>query len=168
MIVLIHDAPISYKDKNTILHGLSDDIIKKKQAEVDVPDFYILPKIHKQPIKGRPIVASHSYILSEASRWVDKQLQVIVKQLSTVLQDSKSLVNQLEIIIQQHQNITIIITMIIMNLVNYICLQEMYLHYTQIFHIVMVLKHFVIHYHQLVDPLTNNINNQQLYHSCVN
>jgi hypothetical protein len=61
-----------------------------------LPSFYLLPKIHKSPVVGRPIVASHSYFLSPAARWLDEQLQPVVRRLSTVIRDSKELIRLLE------------------------------------------------------------------------
>jgi len=36
-----------------------------------IPEFYVMPKLHKSPIKSRPIVPSHSWVTTEASKWLN-------------------------------------------------------------------------------------------------
>ena len=50
--------------------------------------FYILPKIHKPGIPGRPIVSSCKYPTSQISAFVDHFLQQIVVHISSYLKDS--------------------------------------------------------------------------------
>ena len=40
--------------------------------------FYVIPKLHKKPISTRPIAASHSWITTPLSIWLDSQLQPIL------------------------------------------------------------------------------------------
>lgn len=74
-----------------------------------IPEIYILPKIHKSPIVGRPIVPSQNWITAGASIVVDYFLQFIVKKFSinssinydfnfnqTIIKDSKTLINILD------------------------------------------------------------------------
>jgi hypothetical protein len=58
-----------------------------------IPEFYIIPKIHKPKLAGRPIVANHSFCLNQVSRWVDIKLQKVVKdkKCSTILSNSDQL-----------------------------------------------------------------------------
>lgn len=57
--------------------------------------FYILPKIHKSPIVGRPIVNCIDTITSFASRLLDKLLQPIMVTFGSYIKDSNQLVLQL-------------------------------------------------------------------------
>lgn len=66
-------------------------------ASFTVPSFYLTPKIHKPIVKGRPIVATHSWITTTASCVVDYILQSYMKQIPTVLRDSKELVQLIEL-----------------------------------------------------------------------
>lgn len=66
------------------------------QHTLSIPKFYLLPKIHKSPMKGRPIVSSYDWITTPASIWVDHQLQPFVRKLESVIKDSKSLVQRIE------------------------------------------------------------------------
>ncbi len=55
--------------------------------EHTVPKFYLLPKVHKTVIAGRPIVASFNWINTYASRLLSIRLQLIVAQLQQYRQD---------------------------------------------------------------------------------
>ena len=57
--------------------------------------FYIIPKIHKNPMVGRPIAASHSYITRPLSIFVDEYVKPRLK-MPTVLRDSGELIQALE------------------------------------------------------------------------
>jgi len=60
-----------------------------------IPKFYIIPKIHKTPWSGRPIVASHSWITTPISKIVDVDLCDAVRQhCNTVIQDSNSVIKK--------------------------------------------------------------------------
>jgi hypothetical protein len=69
---------------------------KIKPEEVQFPPIYFLPKIHKPVFAGRPIVASHKWITSAVSIWMDSQLQQYVRKIPTILKDSRSLIQNLE------------------------------------------------------------------------
>lgn len=82
----------------------SSDIVKFIKQKItpttlgktyNIPPIYILPKVHKPTLAGRPIVPSHSWITYPASVWLDDLLQPLVKNIPTVISDSKSLVNEL-------------------------------------------------------------------------
>lgn len=60
-----------------------------------LPEFYILPKLHKDPVKGRPIVASHSWCTTPLSIWCAHRLKPVVDALPTVLRDTRDLVERL-------------------------------------------------------------------------
>ena len=57
--------------------------------------FYVIPKIHKTPMVGRPIAASHSYITRPLSIFVDELVKPKI-QMPTVLRDSSELILVLE------------------------------------------------------------------------
>ena len=46
--------------------------VNNNPRSLDPAKFYIIPKIHKSPIAGRPIAASHSYITCPISIFVDE------------------------------------------------------------------------------------------------
>jgi hypothetical protein len=60
-----------------------------------LPVFYLLPKMHKSPITARPIVSWASFRLSNASAWLDAQLQPLLRLESSVLVSSNAFVRDL-------------------------------------------------------------------------
>ena len=56
-----------------------------------VPLFYGIPKIHKEPVKMRPIIPCHSAIQNPAAKFVSKKLKPIVKAASSIIHGSKDL-----------------------------------------------------------------------------
>jgi hypothetical protein len=61
-----------------------------------LPKFYVIPKIHKTPLKGRPIVPSHKWLTAGLSSVIDRLLRPLLAKCHTVLRDSKELVRELE------------------------------------------------------------------------
>ena len=62
---------------------------------VTPPNFYVIPKIHKTPMVGRPIAASHSYITRPISIFVDELVKTKIR-MPTVLRGSSELIQLLE------------------------------------------------------------------------
>ena len=62
---------------------------------VSAAKFYVIPKIHKNPMVGRPIAASHSFITRPISTFVDELIKPKVH-MPTVLRDSGELIQLLE------------------------------------------------------------------------
>jgi hypothetical protein len=60
-----------------------------------LPRFYVIPKIHKNPVKARPIVPCHSVIQGPAGKYVSKHLKPIVQSLPYILHGTKDLVLKL-------------------------------------------------------------------------
>ena len=63
----------------------------------DIPHFYIIWKILKNPIVGRPIVAGYNWILTPASIFVGHYLKEFYSKLENILTYSLSLIRILEI-----------------------------------------------------------------------
>jgi hypothetical protein len=60
-----------------------------------VPKFYGIPKIHKQPVKMRPIIPCHSAIQNPAAKYCSKKLKPLIQQAATVIHESKDLAQKL-------------------------------------------------------------------------
>ena len=61
------------------------------------PNLYATIKIHKPKLSGRPIVPSHSWITSNASRWLAHQLHpILVENVKWILTDTVSLIRIIE------------------------------------------------------------------------
>ena len=56
-----------------------------------IPKFYGIPKIHKQPVKMRPIIPCHSAIQNPAAKYVSKKLKPLIQQAATVIHGTKDL-----------------------------------------------------------------------------
>lgn len=66
------------------------------QTNRTVPTFHLIPKIHKNPIAGRPIVPSHSWITTGFSIFLDSLFQKVIPNLEYIIKDTKSLITTLE------------------------------------------------------------------------
>ena len=60
-----------------------------------LPQFYIMPKLHKDPVKGRPIVACHSWSTWPLSKWVANRINTYAGSQETVLTDTNALIAML-------------------------------------------------------------------------
>jgi hypothetical protein len=58
--------------------------------------FYITAKVHKQPIKGRPIVPSMSWMTFHLSQWIAHQLNPLITHTEWVLKDSYELLTDIQ------------------------------------------------------------------------
>ena len=61
----------------------------------DNSHFKILPKVHKYPLVGRPIVASTKYLTTPASRFVDSILAPCLPSLPSYLKDSTNFIRDI-------------------------------------------------------------------------
>ena len=62
----------------------------------EIPNFYIIWKILKNPIVGLPIVAGYNWILTPASIFLGHYLKSFYSKFENILTDSLSLVKLLE------------------------------------------------------------------------
>ena len=58
--------------------------------------FYMLMKVHKSPIKGRPIISSINTVTHNASRYIDQKLQIILPYIPSYIQSSQHFISLLE------------------------------------------------------------------------
>ena len=58
--------------------------------------FKLLPKVHKCPLVGRPIVASTKYLTTPASRFIDCTLTPFLQTFPSYLKDSSDFIRQLD------------------------------------------------------------------------
>ena len=67
-----------------------------QKCTCEIPHFYIIWKILKNPIVGRPIVAGYNWILTPASIFVGHYLKEFYSKSENILTDSLSVVKMLE------------------------------------------------------------------------
>ena len=60
-----------------------------------IPRFYGIPKIHKEPVKMRPIIPCHSAIMNPAAKYVSKKLKPLIQRAATVIHGTKDLAQKL-------------------------------------------------------------------------
>ena len=66
-------------------------LITKNDKSHRLPHFYGIPKIHKKPVKMRPIISCHSAVQNPAAKYVDKCLRPIVQSAPSIIHGSKDL-----------------------------------------------------------------------------
>jgi len=71
-------------------------ILQKPKTEWQPMKFYITAKVHKKPIKGRPIVPSMTWMTFHLSEWLANQLNPLLKHAEWVLKDSYNLLAALK------------------------------------------------------------------------
>jgi hypothetical protein len=89
---------LSKKDREYFLKtlcGFKDtDGVTLLKEKIQLPYFYILPKVHKKPQwKTRPVVSGVSSVLEPLSKWVDVQLKKVVHLCPAYLKDSWHFLN---------------------------------------------------------------------------
>ena len=78
------------------------------KEDLELPYFYILPKVHKTPWATRPVVSGVSSVLELLSKWVDIQLQRVLHLYPAYLKDSWHFLNELKDLsnLQEHCIVT--------------------------------------------------------------
>ncbi|CAL8470487.1 g10031 [Coccomyxa elongata] len=87
-VASMHKLGLKANEKKWLVHHIGESS--------SVPKFYTMPKLHKEPVKGRPIVASCGWCTTPLSQWCANTLAPIVAQLPTVLKDTADLLRRLE------------------------------------------------------------------------
>ena len=72
------------------------EFLLSKISNFTVPHFYIIWKLLKNPIVGRPIVAGYNWILTPASIFVGHYLKECYVKFDSIFTDSLSLIKLLE------------------------------------------------------------------------
>jgi len=61
---------------------------------IRLPQFHILAKIHKTPLKGRPIVGATSWITTNAAKYLDNKLQAYLSSFPSILYNTQDFINR--------------------------------------------------------------------------
>ena len=70
--------------------------VQQEQSHPKIGRFYLTIKIHKEPIIGRPIVATIESVTYFISSHLDRELQSVMKALSTYLRNTNDLIIDIE------------------------------------------------------------------------
>ena len=84
---------LKYKD---VLTKQEMRFLQKNLQRPGVPLFYILPKLHKNPVVGRPIVAGHSWVTVGCSKLLTSYFKKLLPKFPNILKDSTTLIKILE------------------------------------------------------------------------
>jgi hypothetical protein len=76
-----------------------------RTTKESLPRFHIIPKVHKEPWKGRPIVPSHSWITTSISECIDEILRPCLTSMPWVVHSTKEVVNKLEGLRHQEKDV---------------------------------------------------------------
>jgi hypothetical protein len=76
----------------------SEDGIIQMPSHLQLPYFYLLPKIHKTPWKTWPVVNGVSDVNEYLSKWIDIQLQQVIYLCPAYLKDSLQLLQELRVL----------------------------------------------------------------------
>jgi hypothetical protein len=75
---------------------LQDERLVNSKSTSRISQFYLIVKLHKTPVAGRPIVSTCASMTAAAARWVDHQLQPVMQRQRSYLMDSSALLVTLE------------------------------------------------------------------------
>jgi hypothetical protein len=71
-------------------------LLRRVPIEPLTPEFYVIPKLHKNPHSSRPIVPSLDWITTNASKWLDKQLQPLLQHFPWIIPNSMAAIQKIE------------------------------------------------------------------------
>ena len=81
-----------FKKENLRSKKLVDGL---KSVNSKPPKFYISPEIHKENNLGRPVINSINCHTSEISRFVDHDLQTLVREIPLYIKDTNDFINKI-------------------------------------------------------------------------
>ena len=80
--------------EGTVSEFLRSKVTLRGEAH-HLPHFYGIPKIHKSPVKMRPIIPCHTAIQTPAAKYVSKKLKPLIQEAATVIHGTKDLAQKL-------------------------------------------------------------------------
>ena len=91
---------------NDLINQIIDRFTKEQQINDNIanglknlsprtPQFYISPNIHKEGNPGRPVVSSINCQTANISKYIDYNLQLIVKQIPSYVKDINDYINKI-------------------------------------------------------------------------
>ena len=77
-------------------HNTYFDRLFKTTNKLDPNYMYLTAKVHKSPLKTRPIISTSGTRLAGLSKWVDRILQPIMKKIDSYISNSTDLIKHIE------------------------------------------------------------------------
>lgn len=88
-----------WEDLEAIIGPLTNfqyKVERLKQKEYTIPFFYVIPKLHKNPICTRPIVPNHSWVTTDIAIWLHNDLWPIVKECQWICENSLDIIHTID------------------------------------------------------------------------
>ena len=89
---MVNDAIDRFIKENLLPKKLTDRL---ESVNPKSPKFYTSPKIHKENNPGRPVINSINCHTSEISRFVDHQLQPLVRKIPSYIKDANDFISKI-------------------------------------------------------------------------
>ena len=86
--IIVHDVLVELFSRNEIDADTFNFLDPLQRSDIKIPELYFLPKLHKEPIGGRPIVAGCSSPTQAISKFLDQFLLPIVRKQPTYIRDT--------------------------------------------------------------------------------
>ena len=90
LLQILRNTCITTKYKQSLINSILDHPIGQ------VPEIYLVPKIHKSPVSTRPVVPEHKAIIMPSSKFMDTILLPLVQKCSWILRSTGDLIQRLE------------------------------------------------------------------------
>ena len=98
-VIMVHQVLVDLFGNNEIDADIFNFLDPLQRKDVKIPELYFLPKVHKEPMSGRPIVAGCSSPTQPISKFLDQFLLPIVKKQFTYVRDTSDFIQKVEKII---------------------------------------------------------------------
>jgi hypothetical protein len=91
----IADNALLFFEHKQLSAFLRQHVPPEDELKYNVPRFYGIPKIHKNPVRMRPIVPCHQAMQNPAAKYVSKMLKPVIEQLPYVIKGTKHMATKL-------------------------------------------------------------------------
>ncbi|KAK9238950.1 hypothetical protein V1525DRAFT_68284 [Lipomyces kononenkoae] len=89
------DLLVSGAVESEIISERIGKYLQESARHFELPNFHLLPKVHKVPLKGRPIIPSHSWLTSNASRFLSHYLNALLADFPWIITTTKDYVTRI-------------------------------------------------------------------------
>jgi hypothetical protein len=89
------DNAFNFLGHEQLANFLRSNIPEGDEPQYVIPRFYGIPKIHKNPMRMRPIVPCHQAMQNPAAKYVSKNLKPVVEQLPFTIKGTKDMATKL-------------------------------------------------------------------------
>ena len=95
-VPVIYYVGIWQELRNIVCNRYDSPFYNLEFKEYNVPKFYIIPKLHKKPVKTRPIVPNYNWVTTQVSIYLHKRLWKYVQDCKWIVENSLEVVKELD------------------------------------------------------------------------